>query len=104
MKLIYVLMLCFLFCCCHSPTKIEKLLLNPTEYYEKTVTIEGQVVASANYFFIKGYFLQDETGTIAVKTYKSVPLEGAYVRVSGELKQQLKINTTQLIYLCETKE
>jgi hypothetical protein len=103
-----LLLICFfLFASCGTPyssTNINELLENPPNYFQKKVTVEGQVLKSVNLFnLLKGYRLKDETGTIIIKTHKSVPLEGATVRVTGELKQLLKVKDNHVIYITESE-
>jgi len=70
-------------------------------YDNKVVSIEGLVESSANLLFLRGYTLNDSTGTILVLTDKSVPNEGEFVKVTGVFNQRLKIGNRTVSTITE---
>ncbi len=82
-------------------TPIGDIQENIGEYMDEKVTIRGEVVESVNLYIFKYYRVNDETGTITIKTGDSVPKVGQMVKVKGHVKQILAIDTDQLLVIEE---
>lgn len=82
----------------HTP--ISKLLENPQDYIEKQTTIQGTVTETYPLVVVKYFTLQDESGTIKVKTdiNKALPMVGNKIRVTGRLKEGLPIPELKLYF------
>lgn len=85
-------------------TKIGTIKADPRKFEGKTVTIQGTVTASANLLFIKGYWVEDDTGKLVVVTEEPVPAEGAKVTVTGKITQALAVGSSSTLILTEEKK
>ena len=90
--------------CSLGPTAIKEILDNPAKYDGKVVSVEGDVVDSANLLVLKFYSVQDATGKIAVVTKRSVPRPGAHVSVQGTVHQAFSLGNDQLTVIVESAE
>jgi len=90
--------------CFARATPIGQILDQPADYDRKAVTIEGDVVDSANILVLKFFRLQDATGRIAVVTSRAVPRPGAHVRVHGTVHQAFVLGSDQLTVVVENNE
>ena len=87
----------------HTP--IGNILKEPREYYEKSLTIAGEVTDRASLLVVKYFRVKDKTGEIVVVTGKPLPSVGSKVRVHGEIKEAFSIGTEQmLVFVEEEKE
>ena len=70
-----------------GPTKIGKLLADPTRYNNRNVSVEGTVTNSVGALGVGGYQIEDDTGKVfVVSTGSGVPTKGARVKVSGRVQ------------------
>lgn len=79
------------------PTRIGDLKANPGKYEGKAVTIKGTVTASANVLFVKGFWIEDESGKILVVPKDAVPKEGEQITVRGKVEQVLAIGSSSTV-------
>jgi hypothetical protein len=79
------------------PTKISDLKADPGKYEGKVVTIKGTVTASANVLFVKGFWVEDESGKILVVPKAGVPKEGEQITVRGKVEQVLAIGSSSTV-------
>ena len=80
-------------------TKIGDIRANPGKYEGKSVTVSGTVTSSVNVLFVKGYNINDGTGTILVVPKGAVPAEGAKVKISGKIQQLVAIGSASMVVL-----
>jgi hypothetical protein len=66
-----------------ATTKIGRILDDPARFRNRSVRIDGTVVASAGLLGTGGYQVQDDTGKIYVVSRRGVPRTGAHVQVEG---------------------
>jgi hypothetical protein len=66
-----------------APTKIGRILDDPGRYRNRSVRVEGTVVASAGLLGTGAYQVEDETGKIYVVSRSGVPRTGAHIQVEG---------------------
>ena len=84
------------------PTKIEKILSNPTTYTGKEVAIEGEVTDRTAFFgVIKFYRLRDKSGEITVVTRKSLPETKSVISVKGKIDDAFTIGDQRLVVFVE---
>jgi hypothetical protein len=87
--------------CGLGPTPIKEILDRPADFDGKHVTVEGDVVDSANLLVLKFYRLQDATGKISVVTSRAVPRPGAHVKARGRVHQAFALGNDQLTVVVE---
>jgi hypothetical protein len=69
------------------PTAIAKITANPREYVDKTVLVRGEVTEAASLVVFKYFELRDATGTIYVKTDRTLPNVGRQLTVKGVVRE-----------------
>lgn len=75
-----------------GPTKIGRILQDPTRYANRDVTVEGRVAQSIGAFIAGVYQVEDDTGKIYVLSTRSgVPAQGVRVRVRGQVTPGLSV-------------
>lgn len=82
-------------------TDIADIKENPKEYADKEVTIKGEVVSTTNAFFLKYYTIKDNTGEINVTTKQKLPDENTKVKISGTVRELLKIGDMKMTVIEE---
>jgi hypothetical protein len=100
------LLLLILFAGCSSlfSTPIGKILENPRDYADKTVTISGEVTGAFGILIIKYFTLKDSTGEIAVITDKPLPKTGTKLTVKGTVKEAFSLGDRSLVVIVENKD
>src|ERR1700690_3597981 len=84
------------------PTKIEKIVSNPTAYTGKEVAIEGEVTDRTAFFgVLKFYKLRDKSGEITVVTRKSPPETKSVMSVKGKIDDAFIIGDQKLVVFVE---
>ena len=84
------------------PTKIEKIVSNPTAYTGKEVAIEGEVTDRTAFFgVLKFYKLRDKSGEITVVTRKSLPEIKSVMSVKGKIDDAFIIGDQKLVVFVE---
>ena len=96
-----ILTLLLVACNQSGPVKIKQILDHPRQYDGREVTIEGQVETSTNVLVFKYFVLRDDTGAIAVITYKAVPARGERIRVRGHVNQAFALQGKSLTVIME---
>ena len=66
-----------------APTRIGRILDDPGHYRNRSVRVEGTVVASAGLLGTGAYQVEDGSGKIYVVSRSGVPRTGARVEVEG---------------------
>lgn len=66
-----------------APTKIGRILDDPSRFRNRSVRVQGTVVASAGVLGTGAYQVQDDTGKIYVVSRSGVPRTGAHIQVEG---------------------
>lgn len=66
-----------------ATTKIGRILDDPARFHNRSVRVDGTVIASAGLLGTGGYQVQDDTGKIYVISRRGVPRTGAHVQVEG---------------------
>lgn len=79
---------------------IGNILEDPRSYFEKVVTVEGEVTERISLVFLKYYKVKDESGEIAVVTKLPMPTVGSEVRVKGMVKEY-SIGNKQILAIFE---
>lgn len=64
-------------------TPIGKIIENPRDYANKTVTVSGEVKEVFGLLLIKYFTLKDKTGEVVVITERPVPRTGSRIKVKG---------------------
>lgn len=82
-------------------TQISRILDNPRDFDNRTVTISGQVKDRISLLIIKYFIVQDGTGEIVVITNRAMPAVGTKVRVKGTIKEAYSLGDEQMIVLVE---
>jgi hypothetical protein len=85
-------------------TPIKKILDNPREYSDKTVTISGEVTETFSLLVIKYFTVKDRTGEITVVTAKPLPRKGTRITVKGTAQEAFSLGDRQLIVIVEADE
>jgi hypothetical protein len=85
-------------------TPIGRILENPRDYADKTVTVSGEVREAFGLLFIKHFILKDDTGEIVVITDKPLPRTGAKMKVKGTVKEAFALGNRSLVVIVEKKE
>jgi hypothetical protein len=70
-----------------GPKTINQILVDPSEYNNKDVRVEGQVVESYSVLRNGAYQVDDGTGKLWVVSTKGVPRKGARVSVKGKIRE-----------------
>ncbi len=83
------------------PTPIGKILHDPRDYADKTVTVSGNVKEAFGLVFVQYFILEDKTGSIPVVTDKPLPAVGAHLRVRGTVREAFSLGDKQLMVLVE---
>jgi len=86
------------------PTPIGRILENPRDYSEKTVTVSGEVTEVFGFFGIRYFVIKDKTGEITVVTKKPLPRKGTTVRIKGTVKDAFAIGESQVMVIVENGE
>jgi hypothetical protein len=81
-------------------TPIGKILENPRDYDEKTVTVEGKVTDGVS-FGVAGFIVEDETGEIMVMTTRAMPKIGSTVRIKGKVEEVFALGKDQMLVIVE---
>jgi aspartyl/asparaginyl-tRNA synthetase len=101
-------MLLALFFCigCSSllATPIKKILDNPRDYSDKTVTVSGEVTETFSLLVIKYFTVRDDTGEITVVTTKPLPRKGSRITVKGTVQEAFSLGEQQVIVIVESDE
>ena len=66
-----------------ATVKIGRINADPSQYYRRTIRVEGRVVTSVGLLGTGGYQLEDGTGSIYVLSRTGVPSGGSRVAVTG---------------------
>ncbi len=75
-----------------GPTRIGRILADPSRYQNRNVTVEGRVTGSVGAFVAGGYQVDDGSGKLyVISTRSGVPSKGAQVRVSGNVTPGLNL-------------
>lgn len=85
-------------------TPIGKIIENPREYADKTLTISGEVVDTYGLFVMKYFVLRDDTGEIPVVSNKPLPRKGNKLKVKGTVREAFSIGDRQLLVFVESDE
>ena len=85
-------------------TDIQKINDNIAEYTNKKVTIKGQVVSTTNALFFKYYKVRDSSGEIFVTTENKLPEENQKIKVTGTVRQFIKIGDIQVSAIEEDEQ
>jgi hypothetical protein len=87
-----------------STTPIGKIIENPREYSDRTLTISGEVAEAHGFLVMKYFVLRDETGEIPVVTNKTLPKKGTKLKIKGIIKEAFAIGDRQLLVFIESNE
>jgi len=85
-------------------TPIKKILDNPRDYSDKTVTVSGEVTETFSLLVIKYFVVKDRTGEITVVTAKPLPRKGSRITVKGTVQEAFSLGDQQLIVIVEPDE
>lgn len=85
-------------------TPIKKILDNPRDYSDKTVTVSGEVTEIFSLLVIKYFVVKDRTGEIPVVTAKPLPRKGSRITVKGTVHEAFSLGDRQLIVIVEHDE
>jgi len=85
-------------------TPIKKILDNPRDYSDKTVTVSGEVTETFSLLVIKYFVVKDRTGEITVVTVKPLPRKGSRITVKGTVQEAFSLGDRQLIVIVEHDE
>jgi len=72
---------------CGSPRSIGDVLADPSQFSNRDIRVEGQVVQSYAVLGQGAYRLEDETGRLWIVSRTGVPNQGARVSVRGRVQQ-----------------
>lgn len=72
---------------CGGARSIGEVLADPSQYSNKDVRFEGQVIQSYSVVGQGAYRIEDATGRIWVVSQTGVPNQGAHVSVKGRVQQ-----------------
>jgi hypothetical protein len=97
-------MILFVGCGSLFSTPISKILENPRDYADKTVTVSGEVTEVFSLLFIKHFILKDDTGEIVIVTDRPLPKIGAKMRVKGTVKEAFSLGSRSLVVIVEKRE
>ena len=100
MRLVFLFLL-FAGCDALFPTSIGKILENPRDYAEKTVTISGEVTEVFSLVVIKYFTVKDGTGEIVVITEKPLPKAGTKMKVKGTVREAFSLGDKSLVVIIE---
>jgi hypothetical protein len=105
-RITQLLLILVLFAGCSSlfSTPIGKILENPRDYADKTVTVSGEVTGAFGLLIIKYFTLKDSTGEIAVITDKPLPRTGTKLTVKGAVKEAFSLGDKSLVVIVENKD
>jgi aspartyl/asparaginyl-tRNA synthetase len=99
----YLLSLTIVLVGCTTVTPIKKILDNPRDYSEQTVTISGKVTEVMGLVFMKYFVVNDNTGEITVITKRPLPNKGSEIKVTGTVKETFAIGDKQSIVIVESE-
>jgi hypothetical protein len=85
-------------------TPIKKILDNPRDYSDKTVTVNGEVTETFSLLVIKYFMVKDSTGEITVVTTRPLPQRGSKITVKGIVHEAFSLGESQLIVIVEPDE
>jgi len=85
-------------------TPIKKILDNPRDYSDKTVTVIGEVTETFSLLVIKYFVVKDRTGEIPVVTARPLPRKGSRITVKGTVQEAFSLGDRQLIVIVEHDE
>jgi hypothetical protein len=88
---------------CTTVTPIKKILDNPRDYSEQTVTISGTVTEVMGLVFLKYFVVRDKTGEITVITIRPLPNKGSEIRVTGTVREAFALGDKQAIVIVESE-
>ena len=91
-------------CSSFMATPIKKILDNPRDYSDKTVTVSGEVTETFSLLVIKYFVVKDRTGEITVVTAKPLPRKGSRITVKGTVQEAFSLGNRQLIVIVEPDE
>jgi len=106
--LVTFFILCFMSGCdkgyFESVVPIKKLLENPRDYDNRTVTIEGQVEEVYSLLVVKYFSVRDNTGVIIVVTERILPKKGEKIKVKGRVADAFSIGDKSLTVFKEERD
>jgi hypothetical protein len=82
-------------------TPIGKILENPRDYEDKTVTISGEVTEVFSLLIIKYFTVKDDTGEIVVITEKPLPKPGTKMKVKGTVREAFSLGDKSVVVIIE---
>ncbi len=88
---------------CTGSVPIKRILDNPREYADHTVTVQGDVTDVFSLVFVKWFTLNDGTASINVVTTRPLPAKGEHLRVTGTVKQAFSIGDEVLTVIVEKR-
>lgn len=74
-----------------GPTRIGRILADPSRYQNRSVTVEGNVTNVVGAFIAGAYQVEDPTGKIYVLSTSGVPNKGVRVQVKGSVTPGVNI-------------
>ena len=80
---------------------VKKILDNPRDYSDKTVTVNGEVTETFSLLVIKYFVVKDSTGEITVVTTRPLPQRGSKITVKGAVHEAFSLGDQQLIVIVE---
>jgi hypothetical protein len=99
--LLFITLVIFVGCGSLFSTPIGKILENPRDYADKTVTISGEVTQVFSLLIIKYFTVKDSTGEIVVITEKPLPKPGARMKVKGTVKEAFSLGDKSVVVIIE---
>ena len=85
-------------------TPIGKIVENPRDYADKTVTISGEVTQVFSLLIIKYFTVKDSTGEIVVITEKPLPKPGAKMKVKGTVREAFSLGDKSVVVIIEKSD
>jgi hypothetical protein len=70
-----------------APTRINRILADPSHYRDRQVRVSGSVVDSYSFANRGAYRLGDESGQLWIVSDKGAPRTGARVTVEGTIRE-----------------
>ena len=80
---------------------IGTILENPSSFDGKVVTVSGKVVQTFSIIHLRYFVIDDGTGRIPVIPARSMPQEGAEVRVTGVVKHAFTLLGKTMVVIIE---
>jgi len=82
-------------------TPIKKILDNPRDYSNKSVTVSGEVTELFSLFVIKYFVVKDGSGEIIVVSQNPLPAKGSKITVKGTVQEAFSLGDQQLLVIME---